>query len=179
MKKFIISIIAVAALVALPIAAMAAGTTSQVSALATVDINAPISLSLNTNLAFGIINRSVTGASTATIAAEDGAIPTVSSGASYNSTSGAHPAIFLIGGEIGKSINIHVPVYTLGSEFELTSGTGALGTVKIYDFTYKEETSGLTISKASEKLYVGATIGISADASGPFSGSFNVDIAYQ
>jgi hypothetical protein len=148
------------------------------TAKASVDILLPVAISQSANLVFGQIYRAQTTASTASIAPTATAKAIGADGATYNENSTSNAAVFLIGGELGKSIAIKLPENTQTAPLSLSGGTHT-GTVDVYDFTSGEETPDNAISVSSEKLYVGATIGISADASGSFSGDFSVSINYN
>jgi hypothetical protein len=167
---------------ALASAAMGGQALAQASATqstnATGTIFQPILLAKNSDLSFGTVVRPASGTGTVTIAAADGTRGITGAGALLNTgpNAAAGRAAYTVTGEGGQSFSITVP-----ASFGMTR-TGGAETILV-TLTPTATTgllSGVLGATGTMAFGVGGSIPISnTTASGAYTGSFNVVVAYN
>lgn len=142
--------------------------TSTATANGSATIIQPITITKTSDLAFGRIVRPSTGSGTVTIA--NTADTVAAAGGAVALTSTTSRAKFSIAGENGVSATLTVP-----ATFALTSGANSL-TVTLSP----DQTSPLTLGSTATVLNVGGSFPVTnATASGAYTGTFDVTVAYQ
>jgi hypothetical protein len=172
MKKSILSIVALATLVVLPISVSAQGTskTSTVSSITTgAKIITPIYLSNSGKLDFGTIIKSGTSDSIRVTPANVRSAIVMGDGSLLTSEPSSTPTL-TVTGEAGYNYHITLPTTS-----DLTSGTATLTASKFTtDAVLKIDTDG------SNDFHVGATLFVPSDVTtGTYAGSFEVTVAYD
>lgn len=149
-------------------AAFAQVNTSTATATGTTTIIKPITIAKNTDLAFGRIVRPTTGAGTVTMA--NTADTVAAAGGAVALASTTTRAKFTIAGESASTATLTVP-----ATLTLTSGANNLLVTLAPD-----QTSPLTLAATDTILYVGGSFPVSnTTASGAYTGTFDVTVAYQ
>ncbi|MDP4277855.1 MAG: DUF4402 domain-containing protein [Bacteroidota bacterium] len=175
MKKNIFSIVALAAMVVLPMSSFAAGeTTATVSdAVGKATIICPLTLTYDASspLDFGTISSTKT-AFTVTADAKTNTWNAPSDGASYFSGTKTF-AKFTIAGAKDATYSITLPT----SELILTNSTNSVGTVKLTD--WNTSATGTIANQTGDVFYVGATLNATENANGSFQNNFSVTVAYN
>lgn len=175
MKKKIFSIVAIAALIALPMSVMGQDAATSLSntrqTAGKVKIISPISFQKNADLDFGTIASS-DSSFTATAAASNAT--TLSSIEGALQLVKGQSASFTVGGEVGNTYKITIPTGSL----TLSGGTG---TVTISSFSCSKATDGTTAisSTGNDNIFYVGGILTANKAHGTFSGNFNVTVNYN
>jgi hypothetical protein len=159
------------------LAALATPALAQNSATATASGSAtiiqPLTITKNNDLAFGAIVKPTTGTATVTINGSTGA-RTVTGTAAANAT-GVSRAVFTVSGEGAQHFSITVP-----STFSMTSGANSLVVTTANPTGATGLLSGSIGSTGSLSLGVGGSFNLtSATASGAYTGTFTVTVAYD
>ncbi len=142
--------------------------TATATANGSATIIQPITITKNTDLAFGRIVRPATGSGSVTITNTADTVAAAGGAVALASTTSR--AKFTIAGESGLSATLTVP-----ATFALTSGANTL-TVTLSP----DQTSPLTLAATATTLYVGGSFPVTnATASGAYTGTFDVTVAYQ
>lgn len=175
MKKIILSIVAVAALVALPMGVKAADNSASVSASANghAKIIVPLKITKTHDLEFGTIAKPSAGTGKVTIPATSGSNATGTDGAVVipSALSGTGAAVFTIVGEPKQSVNITAP-----STLTLDGGTGSITSITAsLDLVSSASLDDL----GNYTLAVGGSIPVDAAASGNYNGTLSVTVAYN
>lgn len=169
---------------ALAVAASASAACAQASATqatnSTGTIFQPILLAKNTDLSFGTVVRPVSGSGTVTIDATTGARTLSGSGALLNTgpNAAASRATYTVTGEGGQTFSITVP-----AQFDMTR-TGGAQTLQV-TLTPTATTGTLSgtlgaTASGTATFGIGGVIPISnSTASGAYTGTFNVIVAYN
>ena len=176
MKKVFLSIVAVAALVAMPMGVRADNPVSTATSTSKVKIITPIAITYVNFLDFGTVAKNTAGAGTVTIVNTNGSqqVPTVSQTAGSltvitTGTSVPKAATFTITGDGNESYNL------------TCATTVTLGTGLSVDLTPSIASGSNTLaSGGTETLYVGGVLNILATAvSGSYSADFDVSVNYN
>jgi hypothetical protein len=138
----------------------------------------PILLAKNSDLSFGTVVRPISGTGTVTIAASDGQRALTGAGALLNTgpNAAAGRAAYTVTGEGGQTFSITVP-----ANFNMVR-TGGSDTIQV-SLTPTATTgllSGALGATGTTNFGVGGSIPISnTTASGAYTGTFNVIVAYN
>ncbi|MDP4278207.1 MAG: DUF4402 domain-containing protein [Bacteroidota bacterium] len=177
MKKNIFSIVALAAMVVLPMSMFAAGETTATftDAVGKATIICPLTLTYDASspLDFGTISSTGT-AFTVTADAKTSTWNAPSNGATYFSGTKTF-AKFTIAGAAGASYSV-----TLPSELTLTKADGSVGsagTVTLKD--WNTSAAKVITNQSGDDFLVGATLTATANATGSFQTNFSVTVAYN
>ena len=167
MKKILLSMVVLAAIALIPTSVNA----QTESVAAGASIIAPISISETAALHFGTIAKDADGGSVVLSAA---GVRTPTGLTLSTGTPTASAAAFSVGGESGLSYVITLP----SAPITIThSGGAGTGTMSVGTFT--SDIAGGVIG-TDDTFSVGATLTVGADqATGTYSGTFNVSIAYN
>lgn len=175
MKKLLASAAIVAGLLAGGTAfAQSAANTDNTSATGSVTILQPLTITKNADLAFGRIVRPRTGSGTVTLANTGNAV-VAGTGAVALSGITTSRAQFTVDGEGGQVVTTSIP-----SSVSLVNGTNTIPVTLSPDFGSTVTLSGALAAAGSKVLNVGGSFSLpSTQASGAYSGSFTVTVAYQ
>ena len=173
MNKIFITVATSVLAVALPGVAHAQSTASA-SASGSTTIVRPITITKTADMAFGTIVKPSSGTAT---------IQLPSSGDTVSATGGAAAvsggtlsrAKFAIGGEGGQAVSISVP-----ASFNMSMGSDTIAVTLTPDLAASVNLSNAAGSSGSATLNVGGQFSLpSTQATGVYSGSFTVTVAYQ
>ena len=148
----------------------AAQNSATTSANATARIISPITLTKVTDLNFGdVVPSGVAGTVTVTPAA----LRTSAGGASLGNGAAVTAASFTVGGQGSATYTITLPAAAV----TLTSGAN---TMTVDTFTSNPSGTGALSAGGSQTLNVGANLNVGiSQATGTYSGSFSVTVAYN
>jgi Domain of unknown function (DUF4402) len=148
----------------------AAQNSATTSANATARIIAPITLVKTADLNFGdVVPSGVAGTVTVTPAA----VRTAAGGASLGNGAAVTAAAFTVGGQGSATYAITLPAAAV----TLTAGAN---TMTVDTFTSNPSGTGLLSGGGSQTLNVGANLNVgAAQATGTYSGTFSVTVAYN
>lgn len=156
-------------------AAPALAQSNSVTTTGTTTIVRPVTITKSSDLAFGRIVRPSTGSATVTMA---NTADTVSADGSAQVLGGISTsrAKYLINGEGGQVVSISVP-----ASFSMTGPTGATLLVTLdKDVAGTETLSNALGSAGSKAVDIGGSFPLTASTvTGAYTGTFNVDVAYQ
>jgi len=183
MKKILLSIVAIAAIVALPMSATAASTTTvgtntvtTPAITAAAKIIQPISVVTDgVQLNFGTIASST---SAATVLLTSGNVRSIGSGTATLITTGALNIAntvpsFTVNGEPSAAYTITLPA----SDVTITSSSN---TMKVNTFTTSIGGTAGALTAGTQTFTLGASLAIAAgQASGSYTGTFNITVAYN
>lgn len=168
MKKFIISLLIVAAFVAIPVSVFAAVPVSE-SSDAKANIISAIELAHNVDLDFGTISTSGT-AGTVVLSAAATTVLTPTNVSTVGT--GQTAAKFTATGQPGAAFTVNLPTAAI----PVSNGTE---TMSVGSWTV-DGTPSKTIGASGTEFYVGATLSIDAtQATGVYTGSFDVTVNYN
>jgi len=172
MKKFIISLLIVAAFVAIPVSVFAQFSAND-DGTAKARIVTAISLTNVGELDFGSILQSTT-AGTVTVAPT--AAGTVTTALQVGSGS-AQSAEFTVSGSPNATYTISLPNSELTLDPTLPSNTTE---IKVNPFTSSVDLGGVLDEYGSQTIYVGGTLNVPANPTADrYSAEFNVTVAYN
>lgn len=174
MKKLLASAVIAAGLLGSGSAFAQAANTSSATAAGSVTIVRPLTITNTSGLAFGRIVKPRTGDGTVSIANNSNTV-VAGSGAVALSGITTSRAVFTVDGEGGQAIGISMP-----SSMTLSGNGDTIEVTLAPDFGSTETLSGALAGSGSKTLNVGGGFDLpSAQASGAYTGSFTVTVAYQ
>lgn len=180
MKKVFLSIVAIAALVVLPMSVIAQDNAGKKTSTATghATIITPITLVGGTqNLEFGNIISNATAFTVVADATVETPTFTPDNGALLTTGLDRTVAKFTVTADPDRAYKI-----TLPDALSLTGASGAVGTLSIDTWNMNKNATGNTFNAttpAENDIYVGGTLHASANANGSFSGTFSLVVAYE
>jgi hypothetical protein len=153
--------------------AFAAPNTSSATSSASSTIIQPVTIAKDSDLAFGRIVKPASGTGTVAIAnTADGVNATGAVALSGITTSRAK---FTISGEGGQVVSVSVP-----ASVTMTNGTDALNVTLTGDLPATPTLSGSLGATGTAALNVGGSFDLASTAkTGVYTGTFQVDVAYQ
>lgn len=174
MKKLLASAAVAAGLLAGGTAFAQAANTSSDSASASVTIVRPLTITKTADLAFGRIVKPRTGTGTVALA-NTGDSVAASAGAVALSGITTSRARFTVDGEGGQVVTTSIP-----STVNLTSGTNTIVVDLLPSFGSTVTLDNALAAAGSAALNVGGSFSLpAAQATGAYSGTFTVQVAYQ
>ncbi len=144
------------------------------SATGSVTIIRPITITKSADLAFGRIVKPTSGTGAVAIA-NSGDSVTAGSGAVALSGITTSRAKFTVDGEGGQAVTVTVP-----ANFSMTNGANSISVTLDPDVSGSATLSNALGSAGSKAVNIGGTFSLpDTQASGAYSGTFNVTVAYQ
>ncbi len=169
MSKTLTALAALALVLGGNTAAFAAQSSASANATAGARIIAPITLTKTTDLNFGDV---VPGSSTGTVVLTTGGAVSSTGGVTLGNSTNVAAAGFTVGGQGSETYAV-----TLPSSASITSGAN---TMTVGTFTSNPAGTGTLSAGGSQTLNVGGTLNVGASqATGSYSGSFSVTVAYN
>lgn len=169
MKKVTIILTGVILMTIASLNVNAQGTTATDDAIATARIITPITLTNTQGLAFGNIAAS---AALGTVTITPAGVRSNTGGVTPSAIGTYNNAIYTATGEANATYSISLPASTT-----ITDGTNNM---TVNGFTSDPTPTGLMSGAGSQTINVGATLNVGANqASGNYSGTYNVTIAYN
>lgn len=156
--------------------AAAAQSSSTQSTTGSATIIQPITLTKNTDLAFGKVARPSSGSNTVSVNETSGSRTTTGGGNAALIASTASRATYSVAGEGGQTFSISVP-----ASFDMTrSGGSETLTVTLAGTATSGTLSGSLGSAGAASFGVGGSFPVaSTTATGAYTGSFDVTVAYN
>jgi hypothetical protein len=174
MRKVVQIVSGGAALAALAMPALAQNSATA-TASGTTTIIQPITISKTADLGFGTIVKPTTGASTISVSATGNTRTVTGGNATFANGNGVSSASFTVRGEGAQHFSIQVP-----ASFNMTAGTNTLVVTTNNPSGATGLLSGSIGSTGSLVLGVGGSFPLATNtASGAYSGSFQVTVAYN
>lgn len=174
MKKTLATVLAVAGLAASGAAFAQSADTSSATANSSVNIIRPLTITKNADLVFGRVVQPRSGSGTVSIANSSNSV-VAGSGAVALSGIATSRAVFTVDGEGGQAVSVTIP-----STFNLTKGSDSITVTLSPDVGSSVTLSNALAAAGSKTINVGGSFSLpSTQASGAYTGSFNVDVAYQ
>lgn len=173
MKKLLATAAIAAGLLAGGNAFAQSADTSNATATTSVTIIRPLTITKTSDLAFGRIVRPRTGTGTVTLANTGNSVVAAAGAVALASTTSR--AIFTIAGEGAQALTT-----TIAPSVSLTSGTNTLSVTLLPDFTSTVTLDGALAAAGAKTLNVGGSFNLlDTQASGAYTGTFQVTVAYQ
>ena len=173
MKKIIALALVAAGMASTPAIAQAAKT-STATAKSSVTIIRPLTITKDTDLVFGRVVQPRSGTGTVSIA-NNSTTTVAASGAVALSGITTSRAVFTVDGEGGQVVTVSMP-----GTFDLTKGADTITVTLAPDFGATVTLSNALAAAGSKVLNVGGGFNLpSTQASGAYTGSFAVTVAYQ
>ena len=155
------------------LATPAAAQSNQASTTGSTTIVRPVTITKNFDLAFGRIARPSTGTATVTLTTSSDT-PTTDNGVILGGTT--HHANYTINGEGGQVVSITVP-----ANFTMNGPSSSTLLVTLTKDVAETETLSNALGAAGSKdVNIGGSFPLSATTpTGAYTGTFNVDVAYE
>lgn len=148
--------------------------TASDTATGSVTIIQPLTIAKDVDLAFGRIVKPASGSGSVTIANTSDTV-TAAGGAVALPGITTSRAKFTIAGEGGQAVTVSVP-----ASFNMLNGSNTIAVALTPDLSSPTSLSGALGSAGGATLYVGGNFSLPAgQATGLYTGTFNVSVAYQ
>lgn len=152
-------------------AAFAAQNSATTSATANARIIIAISIAKNSDLNFGDV---VPGGTAGTVVVDPAAVRTSSGGVSLGSGAAVTAATFTVNGQPSAAYTINV------NPASINVSNGGGGAMTVDTFTSNPASPGTLSAGGAQTLAIGGTLNVGASqATGTYSGTFNVTVAYN
>ncbi|PLK27094.1 DUF4402 domain-containing protein [Novosphingobium sp. TH158] len=174
MKKIIALALVAAGFAAAPASAQSAADTSTATANGSVTIIRPLTVTKNTDLVFGRVVQPRSGTGTVSIANNSNTTVAGAGAVALSGITTSH-ATFTVDGEGGQVVTVAIP-----STFDLANGSNTITVTLSPDVGATETLSNALGAAGSKAINVGGSFSLPASqASGEYTGTFDVTVAYQ